>query len=434
MGDPRLLRLHALPTGDWGMFCPVSRPAFVGSFDPGIDWLCPRCSTVLVQGAAQEDQFLNLLFRCHSCDAIGGSPLRQPGRPLAGRPLLTPPGKYRLESTVDMSDRPVMCVGQQAIDGYVAETGAGQRAAGAADGDPSELTPAGLRGAAAFVVKLLGDRYPRLVAADERGRASPTPPRRRHRLIELIDYAEVAASLLEQRRGAEQVELDGNLLSELFTTTALLRRWRNHPAWPRLVDTLASDTEVQHTVMVLAVASYLVDAGNGVGIVVDDAGSRVADIWTEPTLLERLEVEVKTPQDLRGPRAAPLEVAEAVKLLGRQLKRAAATKGGQLSTDHSGIVAIGGYHLGAGSLDVLEASSKQILTRQGGRKRHLAALVVSELSYRLTNVEDQSVHQGSSSLTPTLESRLVKHPSYGGALEIRQEQAPWQQFPPARNP
>ena len=191
-----------------------------------------------------------------------------------------------------------------------------------------------------------------------------------------------------------------------------------------LVDTLAIETEGLHTVMLLAVASYLVDAGNGVGIVIDHGGGRVADLWVEPVLTERLDVEIKTPQALRGPRATHLEDDEAEQLIYRRLMRAASTKSGQLSPDYSGVLAIGGYHLQEGSLSVLEAAAERVLTRQKDRKGHLAALVIFEVSYRFINLEDGALL----SFTPTLESRLIRHPGYEGALEFRRDEVPWRVF------
>ena len=166
-----------------------------GETDDGIDWSCPKCGTVLVRGALGERQFLDLLFRCYECGQVAGSALRVPGHPMAGRALLIPPGEYRVEGTVDPG--PVMVVGQRAIDGYVREIGAG-RGDRLLDGAGRDLSPIGLRVLASDAAELLGDRYADLVAADERGSRSPTPPARRHRLVELIAYAEEAADEIER--------------------------------------------------------------------------------------------------------------------------------------------------------------------------------------------------------------------------------------------
>jgi hypothetical protein len=423
MNEGRNLLLHDGPTEGWGSFWPVKEPAFRGVADTGIDWLCPSCGTVLIRGAVHEHQFLDLRFRCYSCQAVGGSPARPPGRPLAGLPLLVPAGNYLLGSSVDTTARPVMCVGQQALDGYEVETGRGQPAV------PVEISAQGLRDAADYAAELLGEHYDALLEADERGRSSPTPPARRHRLIELIRYARGATTLLDQQRFRARIDLDGNMLSELVTVVSLFRRWSEHPMWAKLVATLTHETEVQHSLMVLAVASYLVDAGNGVGIVGAASAGRIADLWAEPSLLERLDVEVKTPQDLRGPRESPLQLDEAVRVVERQVKKAASTRHGQLKPDGSGILALGAYHLGEGATDLLKAAAESVLRRQTGRKEHLAGIIVAELSYQTETVVDAS-GQVISTFGPTLENRLVRHPGYRGDLELHEGEPPWRQFSP----
>lgn len=402
----------------------MSDPAFTGVLNAGIDWLCPSCGTVLVRGAVHEHEFLDLLFKCYSCQTVGGSPARAPGRPLAGLPLLVPPGNYLLGSSVDTTDKAVMCIGQQALDGYLVETGKGQPTV------PVEMSADGLRDAADYAVALLGDQYDALVEADKRGRSSPTPPTRRHRMIELIQCARRAATQLDQRQPGAGIALDANVLSELVTVVTLFRRWSKHPTWCKLVTTLGHETELQHSLMLLAVASYLVDAGNGVGVVGEEGTGRIADLWTEPSLLERLDVEVKTPQELRGPRESPLQMDDAVRIVERQVKKAASSKSGQLKPDGSGILALGAFHLGEGVLDVLKAAVENVLIRQTGRKQHLAGIVLAELSYRTETVVDERGRIVITSFAPSLENRLVRHPGYRGDLDLHEGEPPWRQFSP----
>jgi hypothetical protein len=343
--------------------------------------------------------------------------------------LLVPPGEFKLD-TVDLTPPPVMFVGQQAIDGYFHEIGSPMAGADRVSRRGGrDLTPTGLRAMASDGEELLGDQYAAILAIDEQGRKSSTPPPRRHRLVELVTYAREAADEIEGR-GEQDVFLDANKLSELMTTVSLFDRWRHHPAWPELVTTLAGRTEGQHTVMLLSVASYLADAGNGIGLALHAHGDgRIPDIWIEPILLKRLEIEVKTPQDLRGPRKTPLTVEEATAILSRRLKKAAASKGGQLDAKQSGILAVGGFHLAPGSLDMLEAAANAVLSRQAGRKTHLAAIAVSEISYLLT--EGTDIHGNElQSIHPRLETRIIRHASYSGGLEIRQEPKPAATFSP----
>jgi hypothetical protein len=108
----------------------------------------------------------------------------------------------------------------------------------------------------------------------------------------------------------ERLELDEDTLAELSATVALLRRWSKHPAFPNLVASLANATEVHHIVILLATASRLVDAGNnGVAVVNLGSSGRIADLYLEVSLAERLDVEIKTPLALWARERRPQELA-----------------------------------------------------------------------------------------------------------------------------
>jgi len=208
------------------------------------------------------------------------------------------------------------------------------------------------------------------------------------------------------------------------TTVSVFDRWKHHPAYARIVSSLQNGDAVQHAVTTLLVASYLVDAGNGVGVVDDNGlGGRIPDVWVRPTVIERLDLEVKSPLVLRAPVTLPSE-EEAARIIERQLSNAASSKRGQLSSDHSGIVAIGTFHMGHGGLDLLERATRLVLERQRERKRHVAAVLLCEVSYQTTTELDGTGAVQRISFTPTMDHRLVYHPGYSGALRIT-EGTPW---------
>jgi len=414
----RLLTPVDKATDDYGVLCPDSGPALVGN--GVIDWYCHRCDALLLQGT-HEREILDLLVRCYTCGATSATPQREAGEPLAGRPLLFPPGRYRLTSPIDAVDKPVMLVGIQALNGYLKEIGLEPQSEAAPGAlGRVEINAGYLRTLASEASALLGERFSHLKAADVRGRLSPTPPARRHRLIELIDDALATAADLDQ--GGRIVNSD--YLSELSTCVSLFRRWRHHPAYQHLLKTLTDGAEVQHTIMLLAVASYLSDAGNGVGIVFRQSNQRIPDLWLSPSLTERLNLEVKTPTELRGPRKTTITSYEAEKLISRLLKKAASSGSGQLDQRHSGTLAICGFHLGPRSFDVLARAAPRVLASQSSRKQHLAALLVMELNYQTTTVVDPRTGPGQTTFQPLLHAELIKHPGYRGSLEIRSSAAP----------
>ena len=404
---------------------PVST-AFVGNTDPGVTWTCPRCGTALVVGV-HERQFLNLFVRCSRCQTLGGLPSRSPGEPMPAGSVKMPPGRYLLGTPVDVVDKPIVTAGQSAFDGYARETGADYAGQSASTPRSAQLLDASrLRSIASQAKRLLGPYYKSLAEADTLGLKSKTPPPRRHRLMDLIRYSELAANQLAAQRGGDTVTLDGDALTELMAALAFFRRWRHHPVWPRLRDSLANPDEVQHSVMTLGVASLLVDTGNGVGLV-DHVGAagRVPDLWLVPRIAECLEVEVKTPLVLRAPGPDGIN-ADAIGLLTRLIDEAAGTRGGQLNPALSGLVAIGSFHLGEKGLDRIADVAKQVLDRQSRAKRkpHLIAVVVFEVTYQLTTMLDEKGNAVSTSATPAINHRMVFHPGYEGTLSIGHK-TPW---------
>jgi hypothetical protein len=284
-----------------------------------------------------------------------------------------------------------------------------------------------LMGLADEAAQLLGKKYSALRASDERGQASPTPPPMRHRLIELIEYARMAANLAGTGSSEIYSDLYYRQLSELNAITSLFRRWQKHPAWPQLVVSLTSDTEMQHSVMLLAVASYLTDTGNPVGIVFRQIAGKIPDMWIEPVLGERLNIEIKTPLQFRAPKERPT-VDSMREIIARLVNKSASSRHGQLAPEHSGVLAIGAFHLGQGALDELCATGQSVLSRQKNRKHHLAGLAFSELSYLITDVTDAS-GRPQKQVMASLQTRLVRHPGYTGHLAAREGTPPWDDWP-----
>ncbi|MCA1707887.1 MAG: hypothetical protein LC808_33275 [Actinobacteria bacterium] len=410
MVEARALRPLAGPAEKWGMLCPENAPVIRGSGN--VDFLCHGCGASLIE-KVHERQLFDLAIRCPHCAAESVSEARPPGCPLAGRPVLIPAGKYRLSGSLDLPG-PVMMAGQQAIDGYIHETRARWgMASGRADSIAHRFDPDGFNGLADDLVALLGDRHEKLLAGHMRGLASPTPPRTPNRILELVDYARKTAVALEEHVEPDRLELDGDLMSELWATVSMFHRWRFHPAWSALVASLTNPTEVQHSVMTLLVASYLVDSGNGVGIVTDGAPGRISDLWAQPTVVERLDLEVKTPLDLRGPRERPINREEAIRLVERLFNEAASSSRGQLDPTQSGLLAVGGYHLGPGGIETLEKAAEEVLRRQKDRKPHVVGIIVCEASYVYETTP------AGMSMTPVMHQRLVQHPGYSGGLDVR---------------
>jgi hypothetical protein len=311
-----------------------------------------------------------------------------------------------------------MMVGHEALLSYARETGWHIPGIYDPNLDPvlSSLDADSLLSVANRLGSLLGDDHRRLEEADARGRRSRTPPSARHRLIELIEFARDAADALRNWDGYGHLNLNGDLLAESVTVLAAARRWQDHPAWPDLRASLTSDSEPPHTIMLLTVASYLVDANNGVGVHVNTSrqNATTADIWIEPNLSQRVDLEVKTPLALRGPKTPILE-PRAIAILEGALKKSSR----QRRNTRTSLLIVGGYHMGR-SYDTLVSTAKAMLALESRRWRGLAGIVIVDC----TNKEIQSASGQAKDFTPVARIEIALHRGYRGDLSIQPGSSP----------
>jgi hypothetical protein len=411
---PNTVTLAEATVGD-GMdvlLVPASLPFVRGNAPEGETWLC-ACGEAVAVGMYTR-QFLDIGIVCPLCHRELRTSTRQAGEPVPGTPVLLRPGRYRLDGELDVMDNPTAMVGITALVGYANETG--RKVPGVFTPtpvwEPSNPSPATLRWYARELIELLGQRYQKLLVADLRGRQSASPPLNRQRVIELISFAQETAWSLERPSLTTNAVLDGDMLAELTGLTAMLQRWRNHPAWAAIVQTLSHETEPLHSLVLLLVASYLVDANNGVGLHLETEGGKVPDMWLRPSVSEKLDVEVKTPLQLRSPEV-PLTAEASELCIVETMKKASK----QLRGDHN-LLVIGGFHLGE-SLDQLEVAARSVLVSNGSRQNYIGILLC-DLTFETTK---SAFRRTTLSYSTTMRTRLVSHPGYTGGLSIVRDAA-----------
>lgn len=424
--DDQALQSHDGATDDLCVVNLVTAgPAFKGDPSVGINWHCSKCDALIAE-AVCPGQLLNLLFRCYSCGQVDASPVREAGQPLAGRPVILDSGEFYLK-TVDVTSKPTPIAGYQARLGYLNETAAPPIPFATAKGGQAELSADFLRELASRAIALLGSKYPHLKTSARKSAASRTPKRNQPRLMELISYAEQAADALEAREPGVEVGFDADQLSELHATITMFDRWRNHPAWPQLANTLSSETEGPHSLILLTAASYLSDSGNGVGIVFKRSTQRIPDLWIEPDLTQRVNIEVKTPQAFRGARFRVSSTSEIETTLINQIDKAASSHRGQLGSRIPGIVTIGSFHLPPGGLGQLFSATEQVLAQQAKahHKPNLVGVLLSEFGFAIGMANAKSRSPG---FTATLTNRFVPYPGYRGTVKIEEGLPRWSRF------
>jgi hypothetical protein len=200
-------------------------------------------------------------------------------------------------------------------------------------------------------------------------------------------------------------------LAESITVLTVARRWRNHPAWLGLRASLTSESEPPHTIMLLTVASYLVDANNGVGVHVNTSrqNATTADLWIEPDLSQRVDLEVKTPLAFRGPKS-PIQEPRAISILERALRKS----GRQRRNTRTSLLIVGGYHMGM-SYDTLVSTAKAMLALERRKWRGLAGIVIVDCTYK----EMQAASGQTKTFTPVAQVEIALHPGYRGDISIQ---------------
>jgi hypothetical protein len=402
---------------------PAVAPLFEGVFDDGIDWLCPTCETRLATNM-HVNEIIDLAIRCPNCQTVGLVE-RSPGQPIPRPGLRWVPGRYRFDQALPTPGH-VCNVSARAIDAYNAETGFNLNQI-----DPGRLAVSvdanGLRDLATELADLLGDRYAALAASHAKGKTSKTPPAEYHPFLDLIDFAnELAAELDADGDPTKVSSVNGDALAELIGNIINFRRWKNHPAFPSIVASLTSVTEVRHTTMLLGIASYLVDSGNSVELVTPDGQTgRIADIALHTSVSRVVDIELKTPQFLRAPDNQPLDLAVVTKEVEKLVDKAAKTNGGQLDPSRGGgIVAIGAYMLSPASTKVLKQAARDVLDKQfkQARKPHVMGVFVSVHGWSApVGVVKAGQPFG---FSPHWENELIQHEGYAGNVEIGQSELP----------
>jgi hypothetical protein len=364
-----------------------------------------------------DGQLWDLVFRCFSCGGLSSTPSSPPGHILPHRTLFFPPFEFPFSQTLNCNHKAVM-VGAAAVERRDREIGP------APGNTPVAMNSDFLESFIMRAQELLGAEFDSLMAEADRGRrASNTPPGNPHRLMELVEMVRRSAESLQ----TSAPSIDAIAVAELHSALSLLERWRNHPAFKEIKRSMKDPRNFPHTIITLAAASFLLDAGNPVGLTIEPGQSgRASDLKIIPVLNSRLAIEVKAPKPLR---TNPVTIDEnsAREIVKKCLKKAGTGSKGQLSPEHSGLLVIGGFHLSERDFDLLERAAIGILADKGGQKSHIVAIAIFSFG-----VWDQPVlidtlaspdHPpnrlgGKVLLNGVLVYRLAHNPAYNGEFKI----------------
>jgi hypothetical protein len=205
---------------------------------------------------------------------------------------------------------------------------------------------------------------------------------------------------------------------------SVLEKWKEDPSWPSILRTLENPTDFRHAVVSLAAASFLIDAGNDVGIQ-EESTTRSADLQIAVRSNETVGLEVKCPSALQGPRE-PIRDDEADRIIDKAMRDAGTGPRGQLSPDRPGLLIVGGVHLQEEDLDTLEEASKRLLLKTGSRRKHIAGISILSIGIYVGLQDGSSIHdQGQVIIEQTLSVRITLNLQYSGNAIIDKSERPW---------
>jgi hypothetical protein len=413
---PGLVPLQPINPEERGStLCPVgSLLALRGSDPTGTTFVCGHCTKFTLAKDIGPLQIWELDFRCPHCGGFSRSPLLPKGTPLPGGTTISiARGDYRCETTIELAIN-VVIAGASAIESRAALSGWG-RPTPPGGAPPKVLDYELASGYLRRLEGLLGSSYKRQVKLAERYSRKGFSTPRKSRLAELISHGMQTATALKNGEG--KVLWD---FGELITVTETLERWRSDPAFPRLVNGLLTRHEYLHSLTILIAISQLTDLGNGVGLYQGrEEGQSVPDFWIQTTAINRLDVEVKTAEELRFP-SSPLTRAAAQVALEKARKESLKGRRPQLAAPTPSILLLGGMSLTEADMDTLESVCRDCLSSTGSNYSHLAGILLFSFQLLVEPAPDPS-GKGSfigTNIAGGAKIRLVKNPQYGGVINI----------------
>jgi hypothetical protein len=274
-----------------------------------------------------------------------------------------------------------------------------------------ELDAAFCRDLIASARALLGSAFAPISESHARAKASPTPARQPHRLMELIDLVDAGISALDSGVG----EVSAVALAELMMVVRIFRHWEDHPRWPQIQQSLRNPPDFPHAVITLAAGSLLDDAGNSVVLEPGHPrGGRAADLRLEISPSEGVSTEVKAPSALQGP-LTDLPSDQARRVVEKARRSAGTGSRGQIGQGRSGMLIIGGFHLSEKGVTTLRDAAGKLLAEVPRPNLTAIALVSVGVVVEVGRAETR--------LSPALSLEVAENPHYSGTLTLDTSQS-----------
>jgi hypothetical protein len=385
-----------------------------GSDPSGKTFVCGHCKKFVLATDVGNGQLWDVDFRCHACGGFSRSPSLPEGQPLPKGTVALLHGDFRTSVTVEMPGK-IVTAGVAAVEARSRISGWG----GAASRTEAPPTVLDLEHASDYLARLkvvLGPLYSEQLELGRRLNRAKRPTHGTSRLAYLIERAEESVAAL--RTGTGFAYFDAFV--EVIAVLELLERWGRDPAFPRVLRGFAEPHEYHHSLVLLIAVSQLTDLGNGVGLYgVHRRGEKVADFWVQVSAEDRLNGEVKAPEELSRPEG-PLTRTEAKSALEKGRKKSLKGRSPQLPPPNPCVLLVGGSSLTEEDISLLAEVTRERLGSSGGRYSHLAGIVL--LSFSLFRRETMADGDRAAPAVPSFVAgakvRWIRNPEYAGELQI----------------
>ena len=149
--------------------------------------------------------------------------------------------------------------------------------------------------------------------------------------------------------------------------------WQHHPRFPVVGKDMTKPDSFLHTVGQLLTAKYLFEAGNQIGLSLEDqAGHSNPDLYIRSAPFGRIHLEVKAPRKLQSVDQAPIDLGFAKATLKQVIDRSKR----QINKHHKGaLVIISSLH-DDNSPRLLRQHTENWLQAHGRTRKSLAAIVI----------------------------------------------------------
>jgi hypothetical protein len=339
----------------------TEKPLFRGQ---GAERLCcGGCGHTLVDGYDPR-ALIAIDIECYKCKSRTRTARWPDIEPLpTAMIMLGESGRYALSGTINLADRVAISCPQE-----VARVKAVNSPRPEEDSNLS-LTAESLNSFATELEIWTDGAVGRIEASIERARKAGN-----------LDYATVHAPLVWafaqvrsalSRRSLNLSGPDQIAISYLQIYQKVKEEWRHHPLFPAIARSFCHD--FHHSITTLAIASYLSENGNHVGITDATAHSgKSPDLFVNTARSERLSLEIKCPRSFFWP-SDPPDDAELFRRIDKELKGARA----QLTGGAGGVVVLGAGHQIASFDAAFRACVRSMVERQRVSRRICAIVSVS---------------------------------------------------------